>query len=105
MRWLGRITAASALGIFVCLAAGCSVVSGGLADRCADTMRRAYPGADIEITTREAAATGINTITAKVEGVRRDMPPDGPLPRDLAVECRYDSDILTGFRWTAGPTR
>jgi hypothetical protein len=88
------------------LAAGCAnVVSGGLSERCADTMLRAYPGADIEITKREAAATGINTIAAKVEGVRRDMPPDGPLRRDLAVECRYDGDILTGFRWTAGPTR
>ncbi len=105
MRWLRRGSAASALGILGCLAAGCGVVSGGLSDRCADTMQRAYPGAGIEITRREAAATGINAITAKVEGVRKDMPPDGPLPRDLAVECVYEGDILTGFRWTAGPTR
>lgn len=67
-------------------------------------MQRAYPSADIDITKREAAAAGTNTITARVQGVRRDMLPDGPLPRDLAVECRFDGDILTGFRWTAGPT-
>jgi len=102
MRRLGNVSALALLALL----AGCSgVVSGSLSDRCADTMRRAYPGADIEITKQEAAATGINTITAKVEGVRRDMTPDGPLPRELAVECRYDGDILTGFGWTAGPTR
>jgi hypothetical protein len=26
------------------------------------------------------------------------------VPRDLAVECRFDENVLTGFRWTAGPT-
>jgi hypothetical protein len=25
------------------------------------------------------------------------------LTRDLAVECQFDNNILTGFRWTAGP--
>ena len=74
-----------------------------MADRCAEIMKAAYPGADIDITKRGAAATGITTIVADVEGVRRDMPPHGPLPRNLAVECRFDHSILTGFRWTAGP--
>jgi hypothetical protein len=23
--------------------------------------------------------------------------------RDVAVECRFEDNILTGFRWTAGP--
>jgi hypothetical protein len=31
------------------------------------------------------------------------LPPGAPLPQDLAVECRFDENILTGFRWTAGP--
>ena len=97
---------AIALAILCGPCAACQgLVPGGLSDRCADIMRRAYPDADIDITKREAAATGINTITANVSGVRRDMPPEGPLPRDLAVECRFDGNILTGFKWTAGPTR
>jgi len=90
----------------LCLAAGCRLAPiGGMAERCADIMQRAYPGADIDITNSEAAATGLTTILARVEGVRRDMAPNGPLPRKLAVECHFDGDILTGFRWTAGPTR
>ncbi len=84
--------------------AGCGLVpSGGMADRCADIMKAAYPDADIDITKREAAATSITTIVARVEGQRSDLPPHGPLPRNLAVECRFDDSILTGFRWTAGP--
>lgn len=76
----------------------------GLADRCADIMRRAYPNAALDITKSEASATGLTTIIARVEGARTDTPPDSPLPRDLAVECRFDENVLTGFRWTAGPT-
>ncbi len=88
------------------LAAGCSIPhETGLAERCADVMRRAYPSATIEITKSEATATTLTTIIARVEGSRTDMSPDGPLPRDLAVECRFDENVLTGFRWTAGPTR
>jgi hypothetical protein len=88
------------------LAAGCSIPHDtGLAERCADVMRRSYPSATIEITKSEATATTLTTLIARVEGSRPDMPPDGPLPRDLAVECRFDENVLTGFRWTAGPTR
>ncbi len=88
------------------LAAGCSIPRDiGLAERCADVMRRAYPSATIDITKSEAAAITLTTIVARVEGSRTDMPPDGPLPRDLAVECRFDDSVLTEFRWTAGPAR
>jgi hypothetical protein len=88
------------------LIAGCHLVpSGGMADRCADIMQQAFPGADINITKREAGATNLTTVVAHVAGIRTDMPPHGPLPRDLAVECRFDSGILTEFRWTAGPLR
>jgi len=84
--------------------AGCGVSRDvGLAARCADIMQRAFPSADIEIGKSDASATGLTTIVARVEGVRADMPPDGPLTRDLAVECQFDNNILTGFRWTAGP--
>jgi hypothetical protein len=91
---------ASALG----LVTGCHLVpSGGMAERCADLMHQADPGAKIDITSSSAAATSITTIVAHVEGVRTDLPPHGPLPRHLAVECRFDDNVLTGFRWTKGP--
>jgi hypothetical protein len=83
---------------------GCSVPHDvGAGERCADLMRRAFPGAAIDVTKTEASATNLTTITAKAEGVRTDLPPDTVAARDLAVECRFDENILTEFRWTAGP--
>ena len=91
-----------------CLVAGCGPAArllpqGGMAERCADFMTKAYPGAAIEITKSEAAAESLTTIAAKVEGVRTDLPPNGPVPRFVAVECRFENGVLTGFRWTKGP--
>ena len=95
---------ATVLGLVCCLCAGCGVTRDvGLAGRCADIMQRAFPSATIEIGKSEASATSLTTIVARVEGIRSDMPPEGPLTRDLAVECQFDSNILTAFRWTAGP--
>jgi hypothetical protein len=89
-----------------CVAAACGGIPRdvGLAERCADIMRRAYPSAAIDITKTEATATSLTTIMAKAEGIRTDVPPGAPVPQDLAVECRFEENILTGFRWTAGPT-
>ncbi len=104
MRHLRPGPAAFVLGLVCCLGSGCGVSRDiGLAGRCADIMQRAFPGANIEIGKSEASATGLTTIVAHVEGVRSDMPPEGPLARNLAVECRFDENILTGFRWAAGP--
>jgi hypothetical protein len=88
------------------VAVGCGIPHDvGLAERCADLMRRAYPSAAIDITKTEATATGLTTIDAKAAGVRTDVPAGAPVPQDLAVECRFDENVLTGFRWTAGPPR
>jgi hypothetical protein len=93
-----------ALALLCCIDAGCGTIPDvGLAERCADIMRRAYPSATIDITRREASATAMTTIMATVEGVRTDLAPDQPPVQNLAVECRFDENILTGFRWTAGP--
>jgi hypothetical protein len=73
------------------------------ADRCADVMKAAFPDADIAIDKSESQGTGIDTIVARVEGTRADMPEGGPLAHDLAVECTFDHNILSGFRWTKGP--
>jgi hypothetical protein len=75
----------------------------GVAERCAEMMRRAYPSASIEITKSTASATSLTTIVAEAEGVRSDLPAGASVARDLAVECRFDENVLTGFRWTAGP--
>jgi hypothetical protein len=100
----GRGMAAAALGLACCLAAGCGGIRNvGLAERCADIMRRAFPSASIEVGKSDASATSLTTIMAHVEGTRTDIPAGGPLTLDLAVECRFDDNILTGFRWTAGP--
>lgn len=93
---------------FGCSLGGCAAVGGlapqgGMAERCARLMTEAYPGAGFKITKSEAAATSLTTIVAKVEAVRTDLPPHATLPHRLAVECRYDNSVLTGFRWTKGP--
>ena len=101
--WIERASLVAAAALVVA-GAGCSLApSGGMAERCARIMKEAYPGGDIAITKSEAAATSLTTIIARVDGVRGDLPAGGPVPRHLAVECRFDDGILTGFRWTAGP--
>ncbi len=74
-----------------------------MAERCADIMQRAYPSADIDIGKREAAATGLTTIVAHVEGQRTNLPANARVAHHLAVECTFENNVLTGFKWTAGP--
>jgi hypothetical protein len=106
MRRFRQGVAVSTLATLGSLASGCGIPRDiGLAERCADTMRRAYPSAKIEITKSDAQPHGLTTIIAQVEGARADLAADTPLRRDLAVECRFDENVLTEFHWTAGPTR
>jgi hypothetical protein len=76
-----------------------------LADRCADTMKAAFPSAEIDIGKRTSETTDSGTMIARVEGIRIDLPADGPVARDLAVECRFDDSILSGFHWIKGGPR
>jgi hypothetical protein len=98
-------SAVCVLGLICCLGTGCGSIPHdvGLAERCADIMQRAFSSATIEIGKSDVSATSLTTIVARVEGIRSDIPPEGPVRRDLAVECQFDNNILTGFRWTAGP--
>lgn len=104
MQYIRSVAWALVLGLAGCLNSGRGLRDVGLAERCADIMQRAFPSATIDITKSEASATSLTTIIAHVEGVRSDMPAGGPLAHDLAVECRFDENILTEFHWTAGPT-
>jgi hypothetical protein len=75
-----------------------------MADRCAHFMVEAYPTADIDITQAEAIVTNRTTIEARVEGaVRTYQGPRGPPSHRLEVECRFESGVLSTFRWTKGP--
>ena len=85
------------------LGGGCAPRDVGVAERCAELLRRAYPSAAIDVTKSTASATSLTTIVAEAEGVRTDLSPGASLTRDLAVECRFDENVLTGFRWTTGP--
>jgi hypothetical protein len=105
MAAIGQASTAFLCAVLCAVAAACVVRRDvGAAERCADIMRHAYPSAAIDVTKTEATATSLTTIVANAEGVRADLPPGAPVPPDLAVECRFDENILTGFRWTAGPT-
>jgi len=73
-----------------------------LADRCANFMKAAMPGAEIDFGKRTSENTGVRTLTARVEGTRTDGPKDAPIERDLAAECQFDNNLLTGFQWTKG---
>lgn len=101
-----QVSVALAAGWPAFTIAACHLVpEGGMADRCAQIMTLAYPGADIDITKREAAATSLTAIVAHVEGDRTNLPPAAAIARHLAVECKFDNNVLIGFRWTAGPNK
>ena len=113
-----RAFALVTIGAASLLAAGCgrtlhnaelAMRDVGFADRCADFMQRALPGASIKITKRQAAPDPVSgdfaTTVAVIQGVRENVPAGEFVARDLAVECRFQNGILTSFRWLAGPLR
>ncbi len=79
-----------------------------LLDRCGDLMQHAFPGADIEVTGKALLPQETRSLATSIvaaQGRRRDLGPGTLPPRDIAIECRFDEGILTGFRWTKGPLR
>ena len=93
---------AATVGLTSCATSGNEDLSG----RCAELMRRAFPGGDIEVTRTRAfvdTAPNYDTIIAEARGVRRDVPASSPDARQIAAHCRFYNGILTGFRWTEGP--
>ena len=99
--------AAAAVMLGLLPLAGCGIREASLSDRCADAMKQAFPGGGIEVTnaqvTQDSTGASLTAMVVRVEGVRSDVPAQGPLARDVAVECRFEENVLTGFRWTAGP--
>ncbi|MGO8915846.1 MAG: hypothetical protein ACLQJR_08060 [Stellaceae bacterium] len=76
--------------------------------RCGEFMQQAFPGGDITVTKTAVVPVetqSIATIVAAAEGTRKNVAPNGVPLREVAVECRFNEGILTGFRWTKGPLR
>jgi len=65
-------------------------------------MRRAYPDSGIKVTSRDINVVG-NSFTVGITSEREKVSSDESYAREIGVECRFDDNILTGFRWTAGP--
>src|SRR5690348_6758635 len=73
-------------------------------DRCTDFMRRAFPNGDIDVVNSHID-TSMESALATVQGVRKSVPETSRYARSVAVECRFEGGVLTGFRWIAGPVR
>lgn len=90
--------------------AGCGVDlrQESLLVRCGQLMQQAFPGGEIEVTKTALVPEETRSIATSVvaaQGSRKDVAPGSMPLRDVAVECRFDDGILTGFRWTKGPLR
>jgi hypothetical protein len=90
--------------------AGCGVElrQESLLVRCGQLMQQAFPGGGIEVTKTALvpeATRSIATSVVAAQGTRTEVAPGSMVLRDVAVECRFDDGILTGFRWTKGPLR
>jgi len=87
--------------------AGCGLREASLSDRCGEMMEAAFPGGKIKVTTAEVTAdpqgASVTSMIAKVGGQRRNVAEGAVVARDVAVECHFQDNILTGFRWTQGP--
>ena len=87
----------------------CGLREASLSDRCGEAMQAAFPGGKIKVTKAEVAAdpqgASVTSMLAKVAGQRRNVAEGGVVARDVAVECRFEDNVLTGFRWTQGPLR
>jgi hypothetical protein len=74
-------------------------------DRCSDFMMRAFPHSFIDVTGSHVE-TGSQDALVTVQGTRGDVPATSAVAaRNVAVECRFQSGVMTSFRWTAGPFR
>lgn len=111
-----KIRCFAPLGLTAVALAGCSRMSDvsfdaklalgsvSLVDRCSDFMHRAFPETPIDVAGSRVSNDAQNA-TVTIDGVREGVPASGAYARNVAVECRFEGGILTGFRWLAGPVR
>jgi hypothetical protein len=77
----------------------------GMVDRCSDFMGRAFPHSFIDVVNSHVDTDSQNALVT-VQGMRGDVPESSAVAtRNVAVECHFESGVLTSFRWIAGPFR
>jgi hypothetical protein len=96
-----------ALSVAAVALSGCGLREESLSDRCGEMMQAAFPSGKIKVTkaevTADPAGASVTSMIATVAGRRRNVAEGDVVARDVAVECHFQDDILTGFRWTQGP--
>jgi|HubBroStandDraft_6_1064221.scaffolds.fasta_scaffold1702805_1 hypothetical protein len=110
-----RFCSATAILVAALSLAGCGVpdwangerskiypTSMSLGDRCFAILQAAIPFADLKPGKLTSQNKGIDLIVAQAEATRTDHTEDALMPRDLAAECEFDNNVLTGFRWIRG---
>jgi len=76
-----------------------------MVDRCSDFMTRAFPHGSIDVVGSHIDTDSQNALVT-VQGVRGDVPETSTgYAHNVAVECHFESGILTSFRWITGPLR
>ena len=67
-------------------------------DRCFYFTRRAYPDAHFQLTSQQVS-TSMNAEIVDIQATRNDVKP----LYEVAVQCRFNREILVDFHWTNGP--
>ena len=97
----------AALSVAAAALSGCGLREESLSDRCGQAMQAAFPGGKIKVTKAEVTAdpqgASVTSMIATVSGRRGNVAEGDVVARDVAVECHFQDNILTGFRWTQGP--
>ena len=73
------------------------------ADACIETMRRALPEAQFDITKQTSEAETLTRTRIDIAATRTDTPPSALISTDVAAACTFDRNTLVDFHWTKGP--
>jgi nitrous oxide reductase accessory protein NosL len=75
------------------------------ATQCLDLFRHVIPDAEIEVTGAKVVNDTPTRTTVSIDGTRGEVAPSPIVARDIAVECKFDHDVLVDFHWTKPPFR
>jgi len=78
---------------------GCGLRDRGLADRCADVLRDAWPGRVAVTSQQLSGSNDLATMTATAAG---NVSWVSGGPHEVGIECTFQNNVLSGIRWTAG---
>lgn len=75
------------------------------AAQCLDLFQHAIPDAEIDVTGAKIVNDSPTRTTVSIGGTRSDVAPSAAVARDIAVECKFEHDVLMDFHWTKPPFR